>query len=82
MITHKIFYIDRAITMRWHIDLPFRLHKGDIINGSFLIGKPFIYGNANPDEWKRVCSDNSRFNIEYLEIANNMDIFVTLSIPF
>ena len=77
MITHKISFLHNKFNMRWHIDLPFRLHKGDIVNISLLNKGDLIYGSLT-DEWIDFCSRSPRFEIKYIEIAADMSIFVIL----
>ena len=81
MIEHIVHFFKAEFTYTWHLNLPFRIIKGDEIHYELLINKGKLqYDKELSDEFFELKFDEFLF-VEDLQIDHNGDIVVWLDIP-
>ena len=81
MIEHIVHFFKAEFTYTWHLNLPFRIIKGDEIHYELLINKGKLqYDKELSDEFFELKFDEFLF-VEDLQIDHNGDIVVWLGIP-
>lgn len=81
MIEHIVHFFKAEFSYIWHLNLPFRIVKGDEIHYELLINRGELqYDKELSNEFFELKFDEFLF-VEDLQIDHNGDIVVWLDIP-
>ena len=81
MITHNIFLRTADCTIKWELDLPYKLSKGDFIHYQILTDKiaKLVRHKELPESFFEM-KFNEYFIVEYVQLSHlcELEIFLTI----
>lgn len=69
MIKQEIIFMGNGFHYQYIIDLPYRLHKGDLIYIELLDNLAKLqFPKEETDKWIEFCVENQYFEVNYIQI--------------